>query len=251
MKSYAKINIFLKIVGTRGDYHEIKSRFVLFEELFDEIYFKKKPKNDKFQIISNAKIDGINSIQKAYNELEKLGFEKQLKDFFRYHSVILNKNIPQGGGLGGGSSNAATFLKMVNLELNLNIDKKSLMQISKNIGSDVGFFVSEFKSANVSGVGEIVEEFKDDIPNLSLKTTQIFSSTPKIYKEFRENFMDKIDINLAKNLTNLSSKEILKNYKNIDLNDLLPPFKKLNPNFMLKDDEFLSGSGSSYFYVKE
>ena len=54
MKSYAKINIFLKIVGTRDDYHEILSRFVLLGELFDEINFEKAP---KFSLESNVNIE--------------------------------------------------------------------------------------------------------------------------------------------------------------------------------------------------
>ena len=62
--------------------------------------------------------------------------------------------------------------------------------------------------------------------------------------------MDKIDLNLAKKLKSLSTKEILKKYKNYELNDLLAPFKAINPNFKLKENEFFSGSGSSYFKIK-
>lgn len=43
MRSYAKLNIFLKITGFRGNYHEIRSRFILFKGIFDEIEFVKKP----------------------------------------------------------------------------------------------------------------------------------------------------------------------------------------------------------------
>lgn len=250
MKSYAKINVFLKITGTRGNFHELESRFVLYKNIFDEISFEKSTQNSFLKIVSNVEIKGQNIIQKAFDELAKFGFEKELKEFFKFHFVKLTKNIPLGAGLGGGSSNAATFLNLANETLNLRISKEDLVKISKFIGSDVAFFVSGFESANVSGIGEMVENFDDIIPDLEVVTPDIFASTPEIYKTFRANFMDKIDINLAKNLRNLSSKEILENYKNYELNDLLFAFKKLNPNFILEENKFLSGSGSSYFYIK-
>lgn len=251
MKSYAKINVFLKIVGTRGNYHELISRFVLIENLYDEISFKKASYNNQIlNIVSNVKIDGENTITKAYNELVKLGFKDKMQEFFKTHDVVLEKNIPMGGGLGGGSSNGATFLHLVNEELNLKLTTANIVEISKNIGSDVPFFASRVKSANVSGVGEIIEEFSDEIPNLSIFTPEIFSSTKEVYNEFRKNFMDKVDKNLALKLCSLSSDEILNKYKNYELNDLLLPCLKLHPSLKLKDNEFLSGSGSSYFKVK-
>ncbi|CUU78675.1 4-(cytidine 5'-diphospho)-2-C-methyl-D-erythritol kinase [Campylobacter hyointestinalis] len=245
MRSYAKLNIFLKIIGTRGDYHEIISRFVLFEELYDEINFIKKT-TDEF-----IKDDYIpeNIIKKARISLENLGFKNELDEFFTTHQVKLIKKIPCGGGLGGGSSNAAAFLNLANEELNLKIPKEKLMKISKNIGADVAFFVSEFKSANVSGIGEIVENFYDDVPNLGIITSDIFCSTPKVFREFRQNFF-KFDINLAKNLEQLSSNEILHSYQNYELNDLLRPCLKLYPNLIIKQNEFLSGSGSTKFILK-
>ncbi|QKF65009.1 4-(cytidine 5'-diphospho)-2-C-methyl-D-erythritol kinase [Campylobacter corcagiensis] len=246
MKSYAKINIFLKIIGTKGSYHKILSRFVLLENLYDEIEFV----SGNGKILSNVKIPGKNIISKAKEILSECGFKSKIDDFFKTHDIKITKNIPMGGGLGGGSSNAATFLTFINKELNLGLSNENLMQIAPKIGSDVSFFVSGFKSANVSGIGQIVKEFSDDVPDLEIFTLNLHSDTTQIYKEFRENFMDKIDQNFAKDLLNLSSTEILQRYKNLELNDLLYPFLKLNPSFKLRDDEFLSGSGSSYFRRK-
>ncbi|NLK66195.1 MAG: 4-(cytidine 5'-diphospho)-2-C-methyl-D-erythritol kinase [Campylobacteraceae bacterium] len=253
MKSYAKLNVFLKIVGTRGNFHEINSRFILHKELFDEIEFVESGENNGLKIISNIEISGENIIQKAYSELAKFSggvYKETLKEYFKNHAVKLTKNIPMGAGLGGGSSNAGAFLNLTNQTLNLGISKQDLVKISEFIGSDVAFFTSGLTSANVSGLGEIVESFDDDIPSLEIKTPDIFASTPQIYQTFRANFMDKINPSLAKELLSLSSKEILENYKNYELNDLLYPFQKLNPEFKLKESEFLSGSGSSYFYIK-
>ena len=247
MKSFAKINVFLKVVGTRGNYHEILSRFVLCEQLFDEIYFER---SNSFAIECDNKEIKENIIQKAIDELKKAGFSNELDEFFSSHKIIINKQIPIGAGLGGGSSNAATFLLMVNDELNLNIKRENLMQIASKIGADVTFFVSGYKAANVSGIGEIIEEFDDEVPNLNTFTPNVFCSTPMVYQEFRSNFLQYIDVNAAKKMQNLKSKELLEIYKNEELNDLFAPCFKLYPQMNEFRDKFLSGSGSSVFSVK-
>ena len=247
MKSFAKINVFLKVVGTRGNYHEILSRFVLCEQLFDEIYFER---SNSFAIECDNKEIKENIIQKAIDELKKAGFSNELDEFFSSHKIIINKQIPIGAGLGGGSSNAATFLLMVNDELNLNIKRENLMQIASKIGADVTFFVSGYKAANVSGIGEIIEEFDDEVPNLNIFTPNVFCSTPMVYQEFRSNFLQYIDVNAAKKMQNLKSKELLEIYKNEELNDLFAPCFKLYPQMNEFKDKFLSGSGSSVFSVK-
>ena len=247
MKSFAKINVFLKVVGTRGNYHEILSRFVLCEQLFDEIYFER---SNSFAIECDNKEIKENIIQKAMDELKRAGFSNELDEFFSSHKIIINKQIPIGAGLGGGSSNAATFLLMVNDELNLNIKRENLMQIASKIGADVTFFVSGYKAANVSGIGEIIEEFDDEVPNLNIFTPNVFCSTPMVYQEFRSNFLQYIDVNAAKKMQNLKSKELLEIYKNEELNDLFAPCFKLYPQMNEFRDKFLSGSGSSVFSVK-
>ena len=247
MKSFAKINVFLKVVGTRGNYHEILSRFVLCEQLFDEIYFKR---SNSFAIECDNKEIKENIIKKVIDELKKAGFSNELDEFFSSHKIIINKQIPIGAGLGGGSSNAATFLLMVNDELNLNIKRENLMQIASKIGADVTFFVSGYKAANVSGIGEIIEEFDDEVPNLNIFTPNVFCSTPMVYQEFRSNFLQYIDVNAAKKMQNLKSKELLEIYKNEELNDLFAPCFKLYPQMNEFRDKFLSGSGSSVFSVK-
>lgn len=247
MKSFAKINVFLKVVGTRGNYHEILSRFVLCEQLFDEIYFER---SNSFAIECDNKEIKENIIQKAIDELKKAGFSNELDEFFSSHKIIINKQIPIGAGLGGGSSNAATFLLMVNDELNLNIKRENLMQIASKIGADVTFFVSGYKAANVSGIGEIIEEFDDEVPNLNIFTPNVFCSTPMVYQEFRSNFLQYIDVNAAKKMQNLKSKELLEIYKNEELNDLFAPCFKLYPQMNEFKDKFLSGSGSSVFSIK-
>lgn len=246
MKSFAKINIFLKIVGTRANYHELISRFILVDEIYDEIWFEK---SEKFKLVCDSVDIKDNIVLKAKKALEDAGFKNELDEFFSSHKIVLKKNIPMGAGLGGGSSNAAAFLNLANSELNLKISKERLYKIAESIGADVAFFVSGFKSANVSGIGEIVKEFDDEIPKIKIFTPDVFCSTPEVYKEFRRNFMDKIDTNLANKMQHIKSSELLATYKNDVLNDLYAPCFKIYNDMKEYKDMFLSGSGSTVFKV--
>jgi len=251
MKSYAKINTFLKIVGTRANYHEIASRFILTREIYDEISFEKA---SEFSLIcmQNGRETRIenNIILKAMNALKSAGFAHEIDEFFSSRKILLQKNIPMGAGLGGGSSNAATFLKMANDELNLKISSERLREIGAKVGADVPFFVSGFEAANVSGIGEIIEPFEDEIPSFSVFTPNVFCSTPAVYGEFRANFMQNIDENLARKMLKTTSRELLENFGNSVLNDLYAPCLKIYPAMGKFGDKFLSGSGSSVFWVK-
>ena len=247
MKSYAKINSFLKIVGTRGNYHEIVSRFVLRSEIYDEIFFEKA---DVFALeCDNENIEN-NIVLKAKFELEKAGFKNELDEFFASHKIVIKKQIPLGAGLGGGSSNAATFLKMANEELNLKLTRENLMKIGANIGADVAFFASDFNAANVGGIGEIISEFNDEVPEVKILTPGVFCSTPAVYGEFRANFMDSIDVNLAAKMREMTTVQLLERYENRKLNDLFAPCFKIYPQMDKFKDFFLSGSGASVFFLK-
>ena len=247
-KSYAKVNIFLKIVGLRDNYHLIASRFVRVKNLFDTISFIKKDV-DNFSIEGNFScVLEKNTIYKAYKELEKFD---EVKEFFKKNIVKIDKNIPEFAGLGGGSSNCATFLNMVNIACNLNLNKEELAKIGSNIGADVPFFVYEFDSANVSGIGEIVEEFKEESLNIEVITPKIACDTGKIYKNFREKFYKELNKDEVKELFVTNSKDILKKFSINEANDLY--FSALDLNGDLKkfekDNWFFSGSGSSFFKI--
>ena len=247
-KSYAKVNIFLKIVGIRENYHLIASRFVRVKNLFDTISFIKKDV-DNFSIEGNFScILEKNTVYKAYKELEKFD---EVKEFFKKNIIKIDKNIPEFAGLGGGSSNCATFLNMVNIACNLNLNKEELAKIGSNIGADVPFFVYEFDSANVSGIGEIVEEFKEESLNIEVITPKIACDTGKIYKNFREKFYKELNKDEVKELFVTNSKDILKKFSINEANDLYFSALDLNQDLKKfeKDNWFFSGSGSSFFKI--
>ncbi len=246
MKSYAKVNIFLKIVGKRGNYHEIISRFMLIKNYFDEIHFTPS-RSESFKIVGNFSCDlEQNTIYKAYKELLEYTKNPDISEFFKYNIVEVTKIIPEGSGLGGGSSNAATFLKMINENLNLNLSKEELAKIGSKVGSDVAFFIYDFDSANVSGVGEIVKCFEEEPLQLNIITPKIHCDTKKVYKEFKEKFYKEAK---KEEFENLKSLEIFEKYSIEEANDLYLPAIRLYPKLKeyTKDGFLFSGSGSSFF----
>lgn len=247
-KSYAKVNIFLKISNKRDSYHELVSRFVRVHSLYDTISFVKSSRK-AFCIIGNfsCKLE-TNTVYKAYKLLENYN---GVKEFFENHSVKIEKNIPEFAGLGGGSSNAATFLIMTNKYCNLNLSKDELCKIAVNIGADVPFFVYEYDSANVTGIGEIVEKFDEEILNIDTITPNIKCNTGEIFKVFRENFYKQISEEEANRLLKMKSIDILNNLGIKEANDLYEAALSLYPqlNDYAKNGWYFSGSGSSFFKV--
>ena len=249
-KSYAKVNIFLKIADKREKYHELVSRFVRVHSLFDTISFVKSSRK-AFCIIGNFSCNmETNTVYKAYKLLEKYD---GVEDFFKNYSVEVNKNIPEFAGLGGGSSNAATFLLMTNKYCNLNLSKDELSKIAIKIGADVPFFVYEYDSANVTGIGEIVEKFDEEMLNIDTITPNIKCNTGEIFKVFRENFYKQISKNEADKLFKMKSIEILNNLNINEANDLYEPAISVYPKLeeYAQNSWFFSGSGSSFFKVND
>jgi len=158
IKSSSKINLGLKVLNLRNDnYHNISSIFIEVD-LFDTITFI--PSTSFGLTCSNKKIsiNKENTITKAYELLnKKFNFKNQYK-------ILLEKHIPIGGGMGGGSSNAAYTLKALNKLNNLKLTNEQLCKISLNIGSDVPFFINGGIKL-VSGRGETINNYDAPLIN--------------------------------------------------------------------------------------
>ena len=163
--SYAKINLGLRIVSKRADgYHNLES---IFQEisLADELLIEKA---DEFSLATNhpgLPVDETNLCTRTYRLLvAEYGIKGGLK-------IFINKRIPLGSGLGGGSSNAATCLKAISQLFRLNLSKAEQLQLAARLGSDVPFFILG-GTALVKGRGEVV------IPVSFMKNYQILLVYP-------------------------------------------------------------------------
>ncbi len=260
--SYPKVNLFLKIVGVRNNYHLLFSRFIRVKNIHDQISFYEKPhRNNEFTISTNLNLSTQeNIIYKIYlslinylNSQNRQNLVSRINDFFDYYSIEVIKNIPVMAGLGGGSSNGAVFLNMLNEYLNLNLDIHEKIVIVQQVGSDIPFFLYEINSANVSGIGEIVEPFDEVDYDIEIFTPTINCNTGSIYREFRSNFFNITHFENINDWKDTNSRELfikLKDNREF-ANDLWNPARIICPELNKIDKEgfLFSGSGSSFFRI--
>lgn len=147
-----KVNLYFKITGRRKDgLHEIKSLFYPLDYPHDTLYIYPLTQGKGFQLSCslNSLEDEINILSKVWQLFgEKTGFWPDIK-------LHLHKEIPIGAGLGGGSSDAAVFLKYLQTiaSSKSRLSEKALLDLARNIGSDVPFFLFN-RPAWVEGIGD-------------------------------------------------------------------------------------------------
>ena len=250
-KSPCKINLFLDIKSKREDgYHFIESLFHTID-LFDII---KIEESKEFKISTSGKYR-LNDNEED-NIVAKIFYHfKNQMELKKNYKINIEKNIPTGAGLGGGSSNAATMIKFFLEELNIKPDNELIESFSK-FGADIPFFIKGGLSW-VAGIGEKIYSFNFTLPyKIILIYPNINVSTKLAYSKFTENDFNKSDIFYIKNLLEKNGK--------INFNDLYSHtyniFEKNVFNIEPKIKEYkekaeteikrkicMSGSGSSLF----
>ncbi|KAL1344135.1 hypothetical protein HN51_018018 [Arachis hypogaea] len=249
--SPCKINIFLRITNKREDgYHDLASLFHVIS-LGDIIKFSLSPSKTTDRLstnVSGVPLDDRNLIIKALNLYrKKTGSDK----FFWIH---LDKRVPTGAGLGGGSSNAATALWAANQFSGCLATEEELQEWSSEIGSDIPFFFSQ-GAAYCSGRGEIVQNIAPplslDIPMVLIKPQEA-CSTAEVYKRLRLDQTSNVDpLTLLENIKrNGISQDVCINDLEIPAFEVLPSLKRLKQRIIAAsrgehDAVFMSGSGST------
>ena len=209
LKAPAKINLFLEILGKRDDgYHEIET--VMQEiDLVDNLQFEEIQEGVKLKCNDkNIPSDENNLVCKAANLiLNECGIKKGVL-------ISLEKNIPVGAGLGGGSSDAAATLKALNLLWKIGLNDAELMEFAAKLGSDIPFFIKG-KTALCSGRGEKITpiEVRSEM-NYLVIFPHINISTATIYRNLK--------IDLTKKIIDVSFfLDALKHRKLADISKLL------------------------------
>ena len=174
--SPAKINIGLWITGKRPDgYHEI---FTLFHTIDLNDYIHIEPYH-KLSVSSTSPKVPENKENIVYKALKKFEEWTGIQTNYR---ILIEKNIPVGAGLGGGSSNAAAVLKKIN-ELEGNpLSEEELMKLGSTLGADIPFFIKG-GFAKAEGIGDklifLEKRFKNELfiiyPNIEVSTKEIYS----------------------------------------------------------------------------
>ncbi|MDC0857308.1 hypothetical protein OAP83_01180 [Rickettsiales bacterium] len=264
-KSYAKLNIFLKIVGKEHDMHLIESLFV-YIDLFDFVTIAPSKANG-LEITGGYKKDLLDDLKSQGDIFDKSIFARTLTVFRQTFKtsgcfkVSLEKNIPIGAGLGGGSSNAATFLKFLLNFYKIEISQKHKYELAAQIGADCAFFMQD-SARFISGFGEKIGPKVKIKPcrinlyydNIKANTAEVFKAYSKSNVKFSKKLSDKeISAFTNKYLKKTDLNNLSTNYRN----DLEYAFNEVIQNQQViglssyDKNKFLSGSGSCYYsFVK-
>ena len=251
IKSHAKINISLKVLGKlKSNLHKIES-LVSFINLYDEIFIK-KIKNKDHKIIFYGKFSKGISKNNTISSLLKI-IDKKL--YGKKYLIKINKKIPQKSGMGGGSMNASSLLKFLIKSQKLNLSTQEISKISSKIGSDV-IIGMQSKTSILYGNGNLKNLNKNLNLYILLVRPNFGCSTKDIYKNIKT---------FSKPIFKLN-KRIIINYNFLSYlrNDLEEPAFRKYPIlkevkiFLEKMDKILfvnmTGSGSTivgYFISKK
>ena len=177
----SKLNLTLEVLKKKDNgMHEIKSHFQLID-LCDVMHIEKSNAQQS-SIRTNTSIDIDGKKNLVYQTIEALS--KYVSQEL-HCNIIIEKNIPIGGGLGGGSSNAAAALIGINKLFSLQLDISELINIGLKLGADVPFFVLG-KNAIASGVGEQLSEINSETNKFLVVSPPIHSSTQEMFQIWDE-----------------------------------------------------------------
>lgn len=250
IKSYAKINIALNVLGKEENgMHQIDT-IMLPLELHDSLEIQElKANKDSFVTLADYRVGEIphNIVTTA---LQKMLALKGSNNKFK---ININKNIPLSAGLGGGSSNAAATMLGIKNMLKLSITKEKMNQIAFEIGSDVPFFLTNVP-ARVRGQGEKIEPIfvKNNYYVLIVKPFEGLS-TREVYEKSDELTLEKVDIDSVvqalKEGDDATLAQVMKNALEKPALKLLPEIAEIKEKLFSMGFEMvlMSGSGSAVF----
>lgn len=246
----AKINLGLNIVEKRPDgYHNLETIFYPIN-LQDALEVTRRENNDKEYTlhISGSPLEGEpedNLVVKAYKLLKKDYPGLLPVDIHMY------KHIPAGAGLGGGSSDAACMIKLLNDNFSLELSTERMEEYAVKLGADCAFFIRN-KPVFATGIGNLFEPVE-----LSLKGYHIILIKPDIFVSTRDAFAEIKPVRPAVSLKEIV-KQPMETWKNSMKNDFEDSvFKKFPEIAAIKDELYdlgavyaaMSGSGSSVYGI--
>ena len=252
LQSKAKVNLFLDILSKRDDgYHSINTVYQL-TELSDELEFEKTKGETRIVCDSpDVPTDSSNTVHKSVKLLSTYKNIKSLRV-----RIKINKHIPVGAGLGGGSSNAAITLVALNKLFRLNLSFNELLNIAKQIGMDVPFHLYGGRCIGTER-GEVIKQIPNSLLHLVLINTGLQIPTKWAYQQINldesvehpsfDEFINRISRssnNLNKHLYNAFERFIFPHY---------PILKSIKEELHKEGaiGALMSGSGSTIYGIFE
>jgi len=243
----AKINLGLNVVAKRPDgFHDIETIFYPVE-LYDALEIIE---SDEIRLhISGTELEGEvndNLVMKAFYDLCS-------KNSIPAYEIYLHKNIPSGAGLGGGSSDAAFMLRMLNEKCDLELDEERLVRDASTLGSDCAFFIKNSPQF-ATGRGEVLEDIDLDLSSYKIEivSADIRVNTGWAYGEIEP-------VQPDRSLRELIQLPIVE-WRSLIKNDFEEPVFKAHPQIgeikqRMYDEgalfSLMTGSGSAVFGIFE
>jgi 4-diphosphocytidyl-2-C-methyl-D-erythritol kinase len=253
----AKLNLHLEVLDRlQSGFHSLESIFLTLD--FGDILHFELAEGEKTAEIAMKGLDAAIPIEEntVYRALrlfqEKTGFSKGL-------NIMVEKRVPAGGGLGGGSSDAAATLLTLNRLAGFPLNRAALLETAAALGSDVPFFIYRTSAAKVTGRGETIEPIKAPRLFFVIVNPGFPSDTAAAYRLLDE-YREKFKIPHAETQSRGAEKEIFSDPARWTFrNDFLPVFgereRSAYNEIIGKLRELgagfagLSGSGSTCFGV--
>ena len=185
IRTGCKINLFLNICSLREDgYHELQTLFYPLSMPFDDLHILPVQDEECCLHLSCPALPSLASERTTLHKaLEAFSFATGLRCSYE---VLLRKQVPAGAGLGGGSANAAGFLKYLNERAGeRGLSEEKLLQLAVKVGADVPFFLMN-KPALAEGIGDRLVPAEISLAGscLVLVCPGVHVSTPWAYKEW-------------------------------------------------------------------
>lgn len=251
LNSNGKINIGLNVTGVLPNGYHLLDMIMVPISLSDKITGEIEDISGTLEIKTNKADIPVNEDNILWKIYDKFYNESGLSK--RKISLYLEKIIPHQAGLGGGSSNGAFLLKLLNEFHGNFFSQERLIEIGKSVGADIPFFLIN-KSARVRGIGEDIEIIENNLKNsIILIKPQFGVSTGKAYKNMsmlnnkRDANIDKIIFGLKDNRVDIVEDNIENHLEQGLLleDENIIEFRKKLAELNMKF--FMSGSGSAYY----
>ena len=224
IKAYGKVNISLDVVGKREDGYHLLSMIMQNIDLYDEIEVEKQECGIILEC--NKSYVPVDNRNLAYKAAEIF---KERYDIVDGVKINIEKNIPVSAGLAGGSTDAASVLKVMNKLFNVNATEEELMELGLKLGADIPYCIHG-GTALCEGIGEIITPIKPFRDKIVVLVKPAFGvSTKEVYKNF----------NLEKVKQHPKTAEIINAIENDDLNFVASNMKNLLENVTLRKHKIL------------
>lgn len=231
----AKLNLMLRIVGRREDGYHLLQTVFQFIDLCDWI---------RFYPVENGVVSLVKTLPGVAEEndltVRAANLLKKETGCKLGVCIEVEKNLPMGGGIGGGSSDAATVLVMLNILWDLNLSKEKLMQLGLSLGADVPIFIFGY-SAWAEGVGEKIEK-------IDLEEQWVVLVKPDCEISTKEIFLSK---DLTRNSKSITISDFIAGQHKNDclevVSQLYQPVKKALADLSVFSDSKLTGTGACVF----